>query len=718
MKRRCFLLILLIPVFGLWAQDSAKHFTIEEAILGTQDALAVKSVRGLSWMGESSLYCQVDSIDGESALIWQQASADESAGHWTLAAFQSASKEAGLTLRRFPRMTWMTDSTFYFWSGRRLAVANISAGRVRVVNEIPSGAGDRSVEPHTLRVAYTLEHNLWVALDGNRRFQVTQDGCEGLENGTGYVHRSEFGINRGIFWAPEGDAVAFYRKDERHVTQYPLVDIDSTPAKLRNSRYPMAGQASEHVTVGVYQIDTGSVTFLETGQPADQYLTSVTWTPSGQAILIGHLNRDQNHLRMVRYNVDSGKPEAQLFEERDAQWVEPNGGGRFVPESSTQFVWLSRRDGFNNAYLYNLSGKLLRQLTHLKQDITGVIGFDDAGKTLFFQAASENGLERHGYRVALKGGKPVALTSAAGMHRLSLSGDGQYAIDRFNNLKTPSRITVINCQGQTVETLLDAPDNLAGYALGEVKLVEVKADDGTPLMARLITPPDFDASKKYPAIVYVYGGPHGAMVANSRIGSWRLWFHYMAQHGYVVFTLDNRGTNNRGAEFEQVIHRQLGTVEVADQLAGVDYLKSLPFVDGERIGVHGWSYGGFMTLSLLTRAPGVFKAGVAGGPVVDWKYYEVMYGERYMDTPQANPEGYEKASPLTYIDQLDVPCLVIHGCVDPVVAWQNSLMYLRKAIDAQKHLDYFVYPGDEHNMHGRDRLHLYTMISNYFFEHL
>jgi dipeptidyl-peptidase-4 len=285
-------------------------------------------------------------------------------------------------------------------------------------------------------------------------------------------------------------------------------------------------------------------------------------------------------------------------------------------------------------------------------------------------------------------------------------------------LETPNRITLLDAQGKAMKTLLDAPNPLQDYKLGQIKLFSLKNKEGIELNARMILPPDFDAHKKYPVIVYVYGGPHGQMITNSFLRGWPLWYQYMAERGYIIFTLDNRGTNNRGLAFEQAIYQHLGTKEVEDQMVGVNYLKKQSFVDSTRIGVHGWSYGGFMTISLMTRRPGVFKVAVAGGPVIDWRYYEVMYGERYMDTPQKNPEGYEEASLLNYVKNLQGKLLIIHGTVDPVVVWQNSLLYLRKAIDLQKQVDYFVYPGDEHNMHGKDRVHLYQKITDYFMENL
>jgi len=718
MKRKICMLVLLFVITNIYARDDLKKMSIEQAILGTQDELKIDNIEGLSWMGESQYYCWIDSMDGAAALIWQSPEKDKFAGYFLLEDFKKAADKAGVEVKQFPRLVWQNNLIFRFWKANKLCICNIKEKSVEVVNQVPPEAGDRHVEEIHLQVAYTLNNNLWIALNKEQQLQITFDGADGLINGSGYVHRSEFGINEGIFWSPNGRAVAFYRKDERNVKNYPLVDINSTPAKLRDVRYPMTGRVSEQVKVGVYDLDTGSTTFLETGQPLDHYLTSVCWTPAGKHILIAHLNRDQNHLRMVLYDAFTGRKKSTLFEESDEQWVEPSTGPLFVRGSKTDFLWLSNRDGYNNIYQYNIYGKFIRQNTRHKFDIIKIDGFDLKGKNIFYHAASADGLHKYACKIALRGGANKVLTPGPGQHRGLFRADGAFIIDRYSNLTTPNKIVINDGDGREKRLLLEAPDNLAKFALGKPSLLKIPAEDGTDLMARMILPPGFDETKKYPVIIYVYGGPHGAMVQDRWLSSWNLWFYFMAQHGYIVFTLDNRGTNNRGADFEQIIHRQLGTIEVADQMAGVEYLKSLDYVDSERIGVHGWSYGGFLCLSLLTRKPDVFKAGVAGGPVIDWKYYEVMYGERYMDTPQSNPEGYKAASTLTYIKNLKAKCLIIHGCVDPVVPWQNSLMFLRKAIDNQKYPDYFVYPGDEHNMRGQDRVHLYTMISEYFFKNL
>ncbi|WP_456442841.1 DPP IV N-terminal domain-containing protein, partial [Caldithrix abyssi] len=588
----------------------------------------------------------------------------------------------------------------------------------QLINEIPEQAKNVELHPKLNYVAYTIGQNLYVSLKAGQTIQITFDTEDGILNGDSYVHRQEFGIRKGIFWSPSGKHLAFYRVDQRMVTQYPLVDIDSRPAKLRYIRYPFTGMTSEQVSVGVYHLQTGSITYLQTGEPQDHYKCSVTWSPDEQFIYVAQLNRDQNHLRLVKYDPQNGLAQQTLFEEKDEQWVEPEHGLLFVNDDPNRFVWFSKRNGYNDLYLYRSDGKLLRKLTPSQWDVTRFLGFDAAGKNAFFLASANNGLDRQAFKVSLKSGRLTQLTHSSGVHVVQFQKQGKFLLDRFTNLSTPNRIALLDASGREVQVLLNAANPLQDYKIGDLKLLKLKSKAGDVLNARIIFPPDFDPAKKYPVIVYVYGGPHGQMLTNSFLRGWRWWFYYMAQKGFILFTLDNRGTNNRGLEFEQVIHRRLGTIEVQDQMVGVRYLKSLPYVDSTRIGVHGWSYGGFMTISLMTRQPGVFKVGVAGGPVIDWRYYEVMYGERYMDTPQSNPEGYETSSLLNYVQNLEGRLLIIHGTVDPVVVLQNSWLYLRKAIDLQKQVDYFVYPGDEHNMRGADRVHLYQKISDYFLDHL
>jgi dipeptidyl-peptidase-4 len=389
-----------------------------------------------------------------------------------------------------------------------------------------------------------------------------------------------------------------------------------------------------------------------------------------------------------------------------------------VPNNPGQFVWVSERTGYDHLYLYDTKGKLIRPLTKGDWMVTDILGFSKDGKQLFYSSTAESPLERHSYSVNLKNAKTTRLTQDKGMHSASLSPDGKYILDNYSNQATPRKIQVLGTDGKLKQTLLTAKNPLTDYALGETTITILKAEDGTGLYTRMITPPNFDKNKKYPVVVYVYGGPHLQLITNNWLGGANLWMHLMAQKGYIVYTMDSRGSSARGLAFEQAPFRQMGTVEMADQLRGVEYLKSLPYVDANRMGMHGWSYGGFMTTTLMLRSPDTFKVGVAGGPVIDWKFYEIMYTERYMDSPEQNKEGYEQANLLNHVKNLKGKLLMIHGTADDVVVWQHSLSFLKKAVDEGILLDYFVYPGHPHNVRGKDRVHLMRKITQYLDDNL
>ena len=348
-----------------------------------------------------------------------------------------------------------------------------------------------------------------------------------------------------------------------------------------------------------------------------------------------------------------------------------------------------------------------------------MIGFDPKEKRMFYVSTQESPLERHIYSVVLESGKISKISSDEGTHAGQLSSDGKYILDTYSSINVPRNINLLKSSGKKIKTLLSADNPYCNYKLGEIEVSYIKGNVEHPdLYYRMIKPVDFDPGKKYPVIVYVYGGPHSQLVKNTWLGGSRLWQHYMAQKGYISFTLDNRGTLGRGFDFESSIHRQLGALEMKDQMAGIDYLKSLPWVDDSRMGIHGWSYGGFLTTSLMLKHNDVFKVGVAGGPVMDWKYYEIMYGERYMDTPDENPEGYKNSTLKNYVGKLDGKLLIIHGAMDSTVVLQHSLTFLRECVKEGVQLDFFIYPGHPHNVRGKDRVHLMRKVSNYFKDNL
>ena len=574
-------------------------------------------------------------------------------------------------------------------------------------------ASNTDFESVSRQTAYTKNHNLYVQTADGQVNQVSTDGCLDIVYGES-VHRNEFGIEKGTFWSPKGNKLAFYRMDQSMVTTYPQVDISTRCATMVPDKYPMAGETSHKVQVGIYNPQTRNTIYLKTDDPTDRYFTNIAWSPDERKVYLIELNRDQNHAQLIRYDAETGVKETVLFEEHNDKYVEPLHPIVFLPWDSSKFIYQTRRDGYNHLYLYSTDGKLLKQLTSGKFEVTELLGFNNKLKQVVYTSNENDPIGISLWSVGMNG-KRKALGVTQGYHYHELSPEGNYVIDRYSSANLPYNIDIVNVADGKYVNIHHADDPWLEYKVPEIKVGTIKAADGvTDLYYRLILPTDFDPAKKYPAVVYVYGGPHAHNIDASRNWGARGWDLWMAQNGYVMFCLDNRGSEHRGRDFEQATFRQLGVEEMKDQIKGVEYLKSLPYVDADRLGVHGWSFGGFMTTSLMTTYPDVFKVGVAGGPVIDWKYYEVMYGERYMDTPQTNPEGYAETSLLNKAQNLKGRLLVIYGGNDNTCVPQHSLSFIRACIDAGTHPDLFVYPGDEHNMMGTDRVHLHEHITRYF----
>ncbi len=711
MKKSVFAFVLagiIFSSFFLPAQE--KLLTPEDAIYMNRE-LYPGRIAQLQWIGQTNNYAYAK----ENAIFQVTAKKGTETLLVDLDMLNSGMNKLGLdSLKRMPGLTIYGDDNCRFSYKNVFFDYQFSTQTLTKINKVPAEAANIDFEKDTRFVAYTIDNNLYFAVDGKPK-QVTNDTNPGIVNGQ-TVHRVEFGIEKGIFWSPESKKLAFYRKDETMVSDYPLVDVSKRIAEVENTKYPMAGMTSEEVTLGIYDLESGTTVFLKTGEHVDQYLTSVTWNPNGEIIYIALLNREQNHLKLNSYNATTGDFIQTLFEETDPHYVEPEHPLYFLPNQKDQFVWMSERDGYNHLYLYNTKGELIRQLTSGDWIVTELLGF--RGDHLFIMATAESPLENNAYSVEIKNGKIARITPDHGTHSVMASESGKYILDIYSSTDITREYKLLDSKGKTLRILLEDNNTLAEYNMGEMTMVTLETEDSTLLYGRLIKPVDFDANKKYPVIVYVYGGPHAQLITDSWLGGAGLFLNYLAQQGYLIWTLDNRGSANRGRDFEQAIHRNLGKLEVQDQMTGVEYLLSLPYVDAEKIGVDGWSYGGFMTISLMLDHPEVFKVGVAGGPVIDWKYYEVMYGERYMDTPEENPEGYESSSLLNKVDQLNGKLLIIHGTSDPTVVWQQSQAFLQKAIEKRKDIDYFVYPGHGHNMGGMDRAHLYEKITRYFNDYL
>ena len=586
----------------------------------------------------------------------------------------------------------------------------------------------QSWNAQSLSTAYILNNNLFVSDKKGNKTQLTTDGSSDIVYGKA-VHRDEFGIYKGLFWSNDGEQLAFYRMDQSMVETYPQVNVFTPIATLEPDKYPMAGRTSHKVTVGIYNASTGKTIYLAVGDPTNRYFTNIQWSPDNKILYLIELNRKQTKMQLDAYDAVTGKKIKTLYTEESNKYVHPVTPITFLPWNKNQFILQSEKDGYNHLYLFNTNGELQRQITSGKWVVLDLMGFNSNKKCAYILSTECNPIQNNIFAVDIASGKRTLLDNGKGCHantygennkhRLAVSGSGKWIIDNYSEPQVPRNINIINTENKKTLTWFTAPNPWKGYTVPEFTSGSIKAaDDQTDLYYRMVKPTNFDPNKKYPTIIYVYGGPGVRNVEARWNYSSRGWETYMAQKGYLLFILDNRGSSDRGLEFEQATFHKLGVEEMKDQMKGIDFLTSLPYVDKNRIGIHGWSFGGFMTTNLITTYPEVFKVGVAGGPVINWEWYEVMYGERYMGTPQDNKEGYNNSNLLNKAKNLKGKLQIIIGMNDPVVVPQHAENFLKSCIDAGTQPDFFIYPGEGHNMRGHSSVHLHERITQYFEDYL
>ena len=714
---KSYLIALSLSVFSMTVAAQEKLFTLEELNFGGVNYHSIQPQnKWLTWWGD-----QLVRTDVEACFLVDTRTGRER----SLFTLDEMNRWAGCDgetrqVRHLMNVTFPYPNLPLALVGNRHSVLLVDFKKHAVVwQDSISGQTANDWHPQSRATAWVEGDQLYVVDGEGHKRQLTTDGSRDIVYGQS-VHRNEFGIEKGTFWSPKGNRLAFYRMDQSMVQDYPQVDIFPREAVLEPDKYPMAGMTSHQVAVGVYDLKTGKTVYLQTGNPVDRYFTNIAWSPDEQTVYMFELNREQNDCRLVSYDAATGNRLVELYREQSDKYVEPLNPIQFLPWDSSKFILQSQRDGYNHLYLYNTDGQCLRQLTNGHWVVMDVLGFSAKQQCIFFKANKEHPLHHRLYSVNMSG-DIRQLETVDGVHQGVLSPSGNMLVDRYS---TPTRSRVIDVVDLVAKTprrtnLLDAKDPWEGYQQPIFECGSIKAaDDVTELYYRMVKPADFDAQKKYPTIVYVYGGPHANNVQASWHWASRSWETYMAQRGYIVFVLDNRGSQYRGRDFEQATFHQLGQIEMQDQMRGVDYLRTLPYIDMSRLGVHGWSFGGFMTISLMTNYPDVFKVGVAGGPVIDWKWYEVMYGERYMGTPESNPEGYAKSSLIDKAKNLKGRLQIITGYNDPTVVPQHCLSFLDACIKAGTQPDFFAYPGEEHNMRGHASVHLHERITRYFDDYL
>lgn len=729
MKKIILLFFFFQAIIGF---SQTKDLSLEDAVLAYYKGLYPKNVTQLNWLTDVDKYRYTTDTSilvktPQNCVVDIEIFADSLYG----------------TNGRVPGIIYMDNNRLVYKAKNDLVEKKYRLSNrfndtnTKIISLPASSANHKYFTKNNLQVAFTIDNNVSIINSKGEVEEVTAIDDKNIVSGQA-IHRYEFGISDGLFWSPDGTKLAFYQKDETDVADYPLLDINETPGKLNSIKYPMAGQKSEYAKVGIYDLTTKELIYLRTIGDKDSYLTNLTWGPNSEYIYLAQLNRGQNQLYWNQYDVKTGRFKEALIYEMDSAWVEPEYPLFFSPiVNANQFYYLSEYNGTMALYSFTIGEKQPKLITDLsgvrtrmigkstvfenyKFPITGVEGFNSTGQYFYFTATGPDPKNNLGYRVDVNTGNVQLITPDSGQHQIHVSPTGNYITDSYTAFGLPRKVDIVNLSKKKIQTtnILLAENPLKDYKLGKTEFITLISKDSFNLHGRIIYPHDYvdSSDKKYPVLVYVYGGPHAQLVTNDWLGGASLWMHWMANQGYIVFTLDNRGSANRGYDFEKVIHRELGKNEMEDQILGVDYLKKRHFVDANRIAVHGWSFGGFMTTSLMLKYPDVFTTGVAGGPVMDWKWYEVMYGERYMDTPEENPEGYKNTSTLNFVKNLKGKLLTIHGTVDDVVVMQHNLAFIQECVNQGIQTDFFPYPMHPHNVRGKDRVHLMTKVLNYIIE--
>lgn len=588
-----------------------------------------------------------------------------------------------------------------------------------------SDKGDQSFasfSPDGTKIAFVRNNNIFIKdLQTLAEKQITTDGKynEIINGRTDWVYEEEFAFAPAFFWSPDSKKIAFYRFDESDVPEFSMTIYDGLYPFEYKYKYPKAGEKNSLVSIHIYMLDNGSTSMVDLGTEKDQYIPRIQWTTKADQLCVLRLNRLQNKLDYLIAGLD-GKSRA-ILSEQDKSYIDIENSQLTFLKNGKQFIDVSERDGYNHIYLYDINGRVLKQLTQGKYDVTGIYGVDEAKGLVYYQAAERSPLQRDVYSVSLKGAKKL-LSRQAGTNVATFSKDFSYFILNHSTVNTPANITLNDSNGKQIRVLEDnqaLTKRLDEYILGQSEFFSFKTSEGIQLNGSMIRPANFDATKKYPVLMYVYGGPGSQTVADTWGGARGKWSNYLAQQGYIVVSVDGRGTGFRGAAFKKSIYKQLGKLEVADQIEAAKWLGRQPYVDASRIGIWGWSFGGYMSSLCITRGAEVFKMAIAVAPVTTWRYYDSIYTERYLQTPQLNPQGYDENSPINYAANLRGKFLLVHGTGDDNVHFQNAVMFSEALIQAEKQFEQAYYPNKNHGIYGGNTTsQLYTRLTDFILKNL
>ena len=720
--RRCFsglsafLVVFLVSAFFVSPSEAQQPTTPGKALtverIYSQPSLSGRLTRGLAWTPDSNQlsYFETNGSGREAKTeLWVM---DASSGERRLfigadklesilpADSSKPTQATGLGRRAPAQYQWAPDGAGILFQGpSALAWFDLKSQTARTLVSGKAAIADPKISPNGRYVSFVRDHNLWLVnlADGKER-AVTQGGTEEIRKGElDWVYPEELEIKTAYWWSPDSSTIAYLEMDERKVSQYPMVDFSSPSGEAEMERYPVAGGANPIVRVFVASIGGGEHHLMDAGAETDIYIPRVNWLTDSKRLAIQRLNRAQTTLDLLIVDTATGKARVALTES-DPNWINVSDDLHFLKDGK-RFLWSSERSGYRHLYLYDLDGKQLAQITKGEWEVSSLDAVGESKSLVYFTATEKSPLERHLYRVALDGSGFARLTKEEGTHAAVFAPNAAAFYDTYSNAAALPRQELNHADGSRIATINENKGaELAEYHLSPLEFLSVKSRDGVSLNASIIKPPNFDAQKKYPVLVCTYGGPHAQVVLNRWGGANFLWHELMAQKGYIIFLLDNRGSAGRGHGFETPLHFRLGAQELSDQRDGVQYLKSLSYVDASRIGVWGWSYGGHMTLHAMFEAGDDFKVGFAGGPVTDWRYYDSIYTERYLGLPQKNEKGYQDSSPVKYAGQLKGKLLIAHGTADDNVHFANTLTVINDLIEAGKYVEVLAFPGRGHGV--------------------
>jgi len=699
----------------------------------SQPSLSGRLTRGIAWSPDGKRLTYLDTQGTGRDAKTELASLDPSTGERSVlissdklesifpAPAKTQSQATGAGRHAPSQYQWSPNNDALLFEGpNAIAWYNLKSQTGRVLVSGKDELGDVKISPDAKYISFTRDHNLWIAGTADGKEQaITTGGNEVLRKGeVDWVYSEELDLYTGYWWSPDSSSIAYLEMDESKVTRFSLLNFESYAGEAELQRYPVAGGQNPTVRVLVASLNGGEPRVMDFGSETNVYIPRVNWLPDSRRLTIQRLNRDQNFLELLLADASSGKT-STLLSEKDADWINVNDDLHFFKDAK-RFLWSSERTGYRHLYLYGLDGKEIAQLTKGEWEVSHVDGVDEAKGVVYFTSPGKTPTGRHFYRVNLDGTGLAQLTKEAGMHMVNLSPAANFYVDMYSNTMTPPRQDLYRTDGSKAATLNENKvDELAQYHLSPVDFLTVKARDGVALNCFIIKPPQFDPSKKYPVIVYTYGGPHAQVVLNAWQGPNLLWHQMMAQKGYIIFALDNRGSAGRGHVFEQSIHYRFGIPELNDQRDGVAWLQQQPWVDPQRIGIWGWSYGGHMTLHAMFEAGDLFKVGFAGGPVTDWGFYDTIYTERYMGLPQQHESEYKESSPVNHVEGFKGKLLIAQGTGDDNVHYSNTLSLINDLIAHGKYVEVIAAPGRGHGVSDPPaRKIVFTRVTQFFLDNL